>query len=852
MSLAFHLIRTLKGFGALRSLLFSTIVLMLVAGIIFFAIRIQSEFRQLSVTASDSIQWNMSQAEVEHLLLTLAMSQATREPEPDLDQLRQYYNFFYSRITTLEEGELYMPMRESQKVDVNLAKIRGFLDDTVSYIDGPDEQLIAALPQLIDRAWDLRQDVRAIGLVGISFYATLHDARSQNLSNTLNTIAILTALLLLLLLTLVFALARLNKINRLHAREISLTNSRLSAVIATSLDAIVVIDPDGNILKFNQAAERIFGYSRDEAIGKNLLRLIVPDNRQEEYERRLIHSLRLGKVSSFTDKRARTEGRRKNGEVFPVELSVDIAPGSAAQVLVAFMRDISKEVEAEAALRAARDSAIAGEKSKAQLLAVMSHEMRTPLNGLLGTMELLQGTPLTEQQARYLKLMDRSGNLLLRHVNDVLDISRLDAGKVELDRTFFDLNHLIAELIESQSYLAQRSGNKIRFLPGNPTAEPVFADQLRLRQILLNLIGNAVKFTRNGDITVETARLSDGRTIEITVADTGVGISGDDLGRIFDDFTTLDSSYARRADGSGLGLGIAHRMARAMQGEIGVESELGEGSLFWVRLPVGVSLQEAAQSEAQDPGPQPGAMVEFDDIEPLDILLVEDNEINRMVACEFLTGDGHRVTEAADGSAGISMAARQRFDLIFLDISMPDLDGTAVAHAVRASAGPSHDTPIIAITAHAMKNDIERFRAAGMREVIIKPITRNGLRKVIAKEISHRQPGALVNAATLSSFRSEIGEEAFKQFLGQFLSQTDTELAALRAHVETDGNPEDAARMAHRLAGSAAIFGAQELRDALVQIEKDVQAGAFDLLRPKLEEITGIWASTRELLTGSA
>jgi signal transduction histidine kinase len=272
-------------------------------------------------------------------------------------------------------------------------------------------------------------------------------------------------------------------------------------------------------------------------------------------------------------------------------MSLGSSIGVGSEIFVSFLRDISRRVAAEQALIKARDDAVAGEKAKADFIAVMSHEMRTPLNGMLGTLELFDFDEYSPKTREYLDIIKASGKLLLHHVDNVLDISRAEAGKVELSERVFSVPALVRELVESQRGVSEHRGNSLSKMIDLIGGDYAIGDPMRVRQILLNLIGNAIKFTRNGSIIVEARRLPNEDMVEFRVTDTGIGIPVHDRERIFDDFVTLDATFSRAVGGTGLGLAIVRRLVKAMGGTIGLESSEGYGSSFWVRLPMPLSQE---------------------------------------------------------------------------------------------------------------------------------------------------------------------------------------------------------------------------------------------------------------------
>lgn len=534
-------------------------------------------------------------------------------------------------------------------------------------------------------------------------------------------VALIGGALVVLLSSGIAALARLSR--RIHRRseELQATSSRMQAVVTSSLDAVVVADAEGLVVEFNRAAEETFGYARDEVIGRPMSDAIIP------HHLRAAHDAGMARYRATRRKRAADNGRielqglRKSGEVFPLELAIATAQSDEGELFVSFLRDITERKAAEAELTAARDRAVAGDKAKARLLAVMSHEMRTPLNGMLGTMELLKRSELDPQQAEYLSIMEYSGEILLHHVNDVLDISRIDAGTAAPQIATFSLCAKLRRLVELHQPLAAVRDNTLTLEIG-PGLDMVAGDAQRLRQVVVNLVSNAVKFTSGGRVELCALRVEDSDMVEISVRDTGIGIAPEDQARIFEEFYTADATYGREVEGTGLGLAITERQVRLLGGEITLDSVPGMGSLFTVRLPLPAAAPVARPAEATEPARRAG--------EPLDILLVEDNRVNRFVARRILERLGHRVTEANDGLAGVEAAGLHGYDAILMDISMPRLDGTEATRRIRA-AGPSRGARIVALTAHAMPDEIEGFRAAGMDEVATKPVSSAQLAEIL-------------------------------------------------------------------------------------------------------------------------
>nr|WP_226898649.1 PAS domain-containing hybrid sensor histidine kinase/response regulator [Mangrovicoccus algicola] len=809
---------------------------------------VQAEIDELGRATSDNLQWTLSKTEVEYVRMQEAFRDGA-EGRPDTTEIRRRFDIVYSRISTLEVSPAFAPLRDDPGMAGKLAEIRSFLDDTVGLIDGPDDALVAALPGLQPRIDALEANIREIGLTGLRIFAEISDNRRAELVHGFIVAGAVLGLVLCALVLIAGMLLGMARTAEHRTREMMRTATRLRTIVETSLDGIFVADPAGTIIEFNPAAQAIFGYSRNEARGNNAGDLLFPPE--------VTADLRGGRLA-YLNERRRPEPHERvieltavdcNGRRFPAEFSVDRADQDDGHVFVAIIRDITRRKAAEEGLTQARDRALAGERAKAEFLAVMSHEMRTPLNGLLGTMDLLHDHALSERQAALLARMQSSGRSLLALVNDVLELAKFEAGKMQAEARAFSVPRLADGVIETAAPMATANENTLNWAWVGAPVETVMADSRRLRQILLNLVGNAVKFTRGGSVDLEIEALGARRDmLEFRVIDTGIGIDPDHAERIFEDFETLDSSYAREVGGTGLGLGIARRLAGMLGGEIGVESEPGEGSLFWLRIPI-EHVDSPAEAEPVIGGPRKtrGRLNR-----PLDLLLVEDNEINRFVAREMLEAEGHKVTEAVNGRAGVEWAASRCFDAILMDISMPEMDGPEAARLIRSGDGPSARVPIIAVTAHALPEEIARFHEAGMDACISKPLDRELLLDTLVQVVSGGtvrapappEPPRPVDLSRLDELRERLRPEAFSALLERFVTETRGTVAALASGQVA---PEELAATAHRIAGSCATFGFDALRSALARIETEAKAGRT-VSPGDLAALTGLWDESHALL----
>ena len=367
-------------------------------------------------------------------------------------------------------------------------------------------------------------------------------------------------------------------------------------------------------------------------------------------------------------------------------------------------------------------------KAKSEFLANMSHEIRTPMNGVLGMLRLLLARGLTGRQYELARIAETSAKDLLNILNDILDYSKLEAGRVELEHVSFSPNQVLDNVVSLLRVRADDKGLDLLVEPSSELPEWIKGDPTRVRQILFNLIGNAIKFTQKGSVRVmATQRVLEGSNLElhISVSDTGIGITQDDQTHIFNRFSQADNTTTRKFGGSGLGLAICKQLVELMDGKIGLESIVGEGSTFWftIRCTVGAvpQISEVCDAQVVPPGRR------------LRILVAEDNPVNLMVVQSFLEQEGHHVLVAENGLEAVQAVKMATYDLVLMDIQMPEMDGPAAARTIRGLEGAISEVPIIALTANTMPGDREEYLAAGMNDHLAKPFDPQQLMAVIAR-----------------------------------------------------------------------------------------------------------------------
>ncbi|SEN52806.1 ATP-binding protein [Palleronia pelagia] len=785
------------------------------------------DLRDQRSAQEDIVQWSLSQVEIDFLRLQLAVSTLpTDQPgTEDLDQVTRAFDIFYSRVDLLRNGSAYAALRDLAEFDQAMSRVETFLDDTVPLIDGPSQDLVGAAPALLTRIETLRPAVRQVSRSGVGYFARLSDDRRNEVVRTLVQLAAVAGGLLLALLLLALRLGWLNAQSIRRRAEVAAAYERVRVVSETSLDAVILSDETGKVLSFNAAAERTFGVFAAQAIGKNLSEVIVPEHLQDWHQEEMRTFERTGKHAILGKGRVKGVASRADGTVFPVELSVQRATTLEGDIYVVVLRDISHRVQAERDLVAARDQALASERAKGDFLATMSHEIRTPLNGLLGNLGLLGDTILSERQQEYVRNMETSGRMLLRHVTDVLDITRYDAGKLRLRQRPMHVGRMIQDIVDNQSGAARANDTRLSWAWEGDRIDWILADRDRIEGVLLNIVGNAVKFTHGGQIDI-TAKVEPGTeppgddrpVLHVAVRDTGMGIAEDMQARIFEDFTTGDTTYDRQAGGTGLGLGLARRFAEAMGGAITLDSAPGRGSTFCLRLPV--DPVDPPHHPTPLPADRPAAPAR-----PSRVLLVEDNVINRTIARETLSRAAHEVTEAKDGTEAVRLAARSRFDVILMDVRMPKMDGRKATRLIRGGDGASKDVPIIALTANAQAEEQAAFLADGMNDVMVKPVLGDALLCVVDRWTSGDGASAPdpVDAEPLADLRQALGPDRVDDLLGRFAREVDTLISN-----GPDADPAVIADEAHRSAGSAAMFGATALQGALGALEQAARNEAQD------------------------
>ncbi len=694
------------------------------------------------------------------------------------------------------------------------------------------------------------------------------------------------------------------------------SEQRFRELAAMLPEVVFEMDAHGRITFVNQKGLEAMGFEPEDLAGGLEVTHFFSETDRELLRGDVQKVLRGQQLSGFE-----YNARRKDGTVFPVLVRANAIEREHRPVgLRGIMFDITERKRAEAELLSAHRMALGAEAAstaKSRFLANMSHEIRTPMNAIIGMTELTLRTELTPQQREYLEAVQASSESLLNLLNDILDLSKIEADRIELEEIDFDLSELIDQVAQMMAQRAEEKGLELVQRVSSDVPQRLHGDPLRLRQILTNLVGNAVKFTERGRVTVESTTLAetDGEvTILFSVRDTGVGIPVEKQDVIFESFSQVDSSTARRFGGTGLGLSISKRLVELMRGAIWVNSREGKGSTFSFyvvldRASEGAGSEHPAAPTADAPtrgdaghhqvvpgshrsadahgspashgrvdsgpalashgradsGAAPASHGRLRDNTPdaQRVLLAEDNRINMRLARAILEGAGHHVTEALNGRQVLLLLEDQAYDVILMDVQMPDMDGIQATQAIRRDPR-WRGLPIVAMTAHSLKGDRERCLAAGMDDYVSKPIRVEELLEAVAR---HGRGKGCVGAglaptevpATSEAPPADVGaapaapadpadlatseappadvldlEEARERFRGyeplidDLLQRLREELPRQLGELKNallDGDCKTVERLAHGIKGMSASVGARCMREAALRLEETAKRG---------------------------
>jgi PAS domain S-box-containing protein len=526
---------------------------------------------------------------------------------------------------------------------------------------------------------------------------------------------------------------------RKHAESTLRESEALKAsILETALDAIITIDHSDHVVEFNPVAEQVFGYAREEIVGRELSNCIVPPDLREGHLRGIRHYLATG-VGPVLNKRIEVPGMRKDGTIFPMELAVTPILSVGPPMFTAYIRDITDRRQAEEALRhakedaeRARETAEAANRAKSEFLSRMSHELRTPMNSILGFAQVLSRKVAPEHRKSTEHIL-KAGRHLLDLINEVLDIARIESKRMQLSPEPVRVSHIVQETLTLIQPLAIQYDCFVRDEISNQCDFYVLADRQRLTQVLLNLVSNAVKYNREkGSVVLACETVEDNR-LRLKITDTGAGLTPDQIARLFSPFERLGADQSG-VEGTGLGLALSKGLVEVMGGTMGVSSVPGEGSTFWVELALVESPQERLQRTRE------GMHVQIEGSgKEATLLYIEDNLANLSLIETILTDRSEfLLLSAMQGQLGLELAWEHNPDIILLDLHLPDISGDEVLVRLRQDSR-TQNIPVIVISADATPSHIKEVMAAGAQAYLTKPLDVDQFLLTVDKMLEEKQ-----------------------------------------------------------------------------------------------------------------
>lgn len=617
------------------------------------------------------------------------------------------------------------------------------------------------------------------------------------------------------------------------------SEEKFRQVFHNSADAIFLQEirengTHGKLIEVNQTAGEMFQYSYKEFFEfDDPVSRLIESSAVERYYNELLEKNQIS---------GQAHAKRKDGSFIPIELLCNHCYLNEKKVAITMVRDISERLSVAQALKTAKEEAESANQAKSEFLANMSHEIRTPLNGIVGMVNLMRLSNLNQEQQENIKIIKTCVNALLNVINDILDFSKMEAGKMEIKIKNFDIKSLIEHTIKAQSSIATNKGIELNYAFSASTPRYIKGDFHRIQQILNNLISNAIKFTDDGEIWVKVKTLSiDENQVQLLfiVEDTGIGITEENRQRIFESFSQVDGSFTRRFGGTGLGLAITRQLVELMGGKIWVESEADVGSRFFFQL-----IFELGQAEEQKIEIIPN----FEKINrEYKILLTEDDKINQLVISRMLKECGYGVDIANNGFDAENMVKKNNYDIILMDIQMPEMDGMEATKRIKEI---NKNVPVLAMTAYALQGDREKFLSLGMDGYISKPIKVETLVEEIEKCLTHEDEFIQSNDFEMSI--DENGELIIKKkiitdtsvriiYNEKLENELTDAIKQLNMKVE-EGKVEVFEKLANRIKKLSIELGIEDLKVIAFKIELEIRRGNYETIAEKVNQINHIYS----------
>lgn len=774
------------------------------------AARVIDSSRDLRLRMAEDSSWVVAQLEVDHQHVLLALHELLHEPaphSPSLADVRLKFDIYYSRVHTVMahtatlQGHMIEPVEFAARLDT----VHRNLESLTPLVDGLTPGDRATLSQITDLLDEVTPDIRFIVVNAVLTSQSQAQVLRIQREQVLEQFLFVGALALALILGLLAVSAQLYRQGVLRTRMVERLDSNLRASFETAIDAVIVTDAEGRILLFNSAAETLFEQTRAEVIGHGISVLIRPPKGRARPidEQALIAQL-------VRRRRRRLRLRARNGRIIPISLAAVSDTGSSGhRIYVGFVRDISTVMAVERQRRLDLQRAERDAAEKVRFLAAASHELRTPMQGVLASIDLVMRQQSDPAVHSLLHIAGESAIAALNQIDHVLEVAALDdVAQAERPDEPFSVASIASDLIAAALRTGADEGLNIRLDLAQDLPDEIIGKPRAFRQTLRNLISNAVKFGADKPVTVRVSPLGPDR-LRVEVEDAGIGIDSADQARIFEDFETLDRGYARLSRGIGIGLGIVRRAVRTMRGTVGVISSPGKGSTFWFEIPT-------------RPAPTPPDAAA--ELRPMQVLVVDDQSVNRLLIQKIVNVLGHKADKAADGRAAVQMAATSRYDMILMDISMPGMDGIEATGLIRAE-GLSRHAEIVGFTANLQPADHSRALQAGMREILYKPVRPSDVERVLKnlRPQARTAPSPALRdgiADAISLLGSSLGVARLRGVVQDMQASFHALLDQAQSHpARPEVDLDDLGAQAHKCAGAAAIFGALPLHSAFCGLE---------------------------------
>lgn len=845
--------RRLTAFSLLALLVLSCLAM------VYSAQSFRDRIDAVRASDSDNTGWLISQLDVDHKALALAIDRVLlADIYPDmltyenngLSAVHLRFDIFYSRVDTVLSALGREELSEQLKdLLVELSMTR---DALAAEIDGIAENDTDALLRFGEKISAFRPVVRDVTTMALQYFVAQSERVREMEQSLLKQFWVQSVVLLALMV--ISALLALRLWRELEARTVMMQRAldTVSKVVDVSLSAIVITDMKGRIQLANPAASHIFGVPSDELVGRQLDDVMIPEG---------LHQPNAGFTRVSAGQRLvtgtgpmRMDAKRMDGTPFKAEVSVvgdtDL---DGRPIIIGFIGDISEMVAAEEKLLEARDEAQRHAAAKTMFLATMSHEMRTPLHGVIASLDLIEDSALDGETRALLQTARDCSDRALQQVNDVLEITRL--GESELGEVPFSPADVAADILRELTPMALARGIGLDLeIKGEGHDRICRGLANAFSRALYNLTGNALKFTDQGGVVISLSFQTNAQEVlglRVDVTDTGIGIAPADQARIFAEFETVDAVAKGREAGTGLGLAIARLAVVRMGGALELQSAPGKGSTFSfeITLPLAAEDGDAPPELLTAPHAHPH---EAEELCPLDVLVVDDNAVNVVLMCKMVQKMGHRVEQARNGLEAVSQASAKAFDVILMDVSMPVMDGSEATMLIRAS-GLSSAAVIIGVTAFSDEDRIRDLKAKGMDDVLTKPVNTAELSQAIGAlwdiRLSDDPDGGAEDGTLDPEVRTaldQLGDMLDRPSALRYMLQALDELESVLPNMLDEGLPLDViADDVHSAAGATSVVGLTRLSGLLVKAEAAARSGHREKLTGLHADILALLATTR-------